>query len=307
MKRFLLKIALFLILAYAFDFAFGQIMTYVNNHTVKGDYGRNNYICKETYQDILIFGSSRAIHHYNTDILTDKLGLSCYNCGEDGMGIICSYGRYSLIKQRYQPKMVIYDIEVSYDILKDDNTKYLGFLRPYYDEEGIDSIFDKVSHTEKYKMLSYLYRYNSRWLDILAQFRSKSNVYAKDYKYAPLTGIINYETSQYEFSSDEDCDPLKLYYLEKFIRECQTQNTKIVFVISPVYGEKENHILKPFADICSKYNIPILDHFSDHRFVDQKELFSDKMHLNENGANKFSEIIATEVKELSGKSESTSL
>lgn len=270
-------------------------MTYVNNHTVKGDYGRNNYICKETYQDILIFGSSRAIHHYNTGIISDKLGLSCYNCGEDGMGIICSYGRFSLIKQRYQPKIVIYDIEVAYDILKDDNTRYLGFLRPYYDEKGIDSIFDKVSHTERYKMMSYLYRYNSRWLDMLAQFRSKSNAYAKDYKYAPLKGIMNYEPSKYKFSSTEDCDSLKLYYLEKFILDCQTQKTKIVFVISPVYGEKENHLLEPFVDICTKHNIPILDHFADIRFVNKKELFSDKMHLNETGATLFSEVIASEI------------
>lgn len=305
MRKFLLKLALFFVIVFAFDYAFGQIMTYVNHHTVKGDYGRNNYICKETHQEVLIFGSSRAIHHYNTEILADKLGMSCYNCGEDGMGIICSYGRYSLIRQRYQPKMVVYDIEIAYDILKDDNTRYLGFLRPFYDEKGIDSIFNSVSLTEKYKMLSYLYRYNSRWLDMLAQFRSKSKVFAKDYKYSPLKGVMNYNPSKYKFSSAEDCDSLKLHYLEKFIRDCQDNNTRIVFVISPVYGEQENHLLKPFTDICTKYDIPILDHFADNRFVSHKELFSDKMHLNEKGATSFSEIIASEIELLAKISKDT--
>ena len=110
MKSFLIKLTVFLVIIFVVDHLSGRVMGYIYNNTTKGDYGRSNYICKQTNQDILIFGSSRAIHHYDPTILKEKLGMTCYNCGEDGMGIICSYGRYSMIKQRYNPKLIIYDI-----------------------------------------------------------------------------------------------------------------------------------------------------------------------------------------------------
>lgn len=298
MRNFLLRLLLFFALIFAFDQLAGMVMTYINNHTVKGDYGRNNYICTQANQDILIFGSSRAIHHYNTRIISDNLHKTCYNCGQDGMGIICSYGRYSLIKQRYKPQLIVCDIEVAYDVLKDDNTRYLGFLRPYYGHDVIDSIFNNVSENEKYKMLSNLYRYNSRWLDIVAQFRSGSKVIAKDYNYSPLKGTLNYEPDKYVFHTKKDCDSLKLYYLEKLIQDCRANGTKLAFAISPVYGETVNHLIRPFADICKKYDIPLLDHFADSCFILNRELFKDKKHLNEKGATQYSELIASEFEKL---------
>ena len=295
MKSFFIKLTVFLVIIFVVDHLSGRVMGYIYNNTTKGDYGRSNYICKQTNQDILIFGSSRAIHHYDPTILKEKLGMTCYNCGEDGMGIICSYGRYSMIKQRYNPKLIIYDIEVAYDVLKDDNTRYLGFLRPYYEEPGIDSIFYRVSPNERYKMMSHLYRYNSRWLDIVAQYRSKSNLFAKDYTYSPLKATLNYEPERYRFPEDSDCDSLKLYYLERFIKDCESNGTKVIFTISPVYGETYNKLLKSFHNICVKYQIPILDHFADKIFSLNRDLFKDKKHLNDRGAKLYSEMIAEEI------------
>lgn len=286
------KIFLFLLLIVLIDFLFGKCMNYINAHTEKGDYGRNNYICNEADQDILIFGSSRAIHHYNPDVFEKKLGMSCYNCGEDGMGIILSYGRYKLAQRKHQPKLIIFDIEVAYDVLKNDNTKYLGFLKPYYDIPEIDSLFWKVSSTERYKMLSQAYRYNSRWLDMVAQYCSKSNIYARDYKYSPLRRTMDYEPSTYMFASDEDCDDLKLEIWDRFLYDCEKNNTEVVCVISPVYGEESNHVLNPFLQLIQRHGITLLDHFSDEHFIYNKELFADKMHLNIEGAAFFSEIVS---------------
>lgn len=292
------KICIFALLISLSDYLFGVGMNTIYNHTEKGDHGRNNYICNEADQDILIFGSSRAIHHYNPSILGKKLGMSCYNCGEDGMGIILSYGRYKMFQKRHQPKLIIYDIEVAYDFLKNDNSKYLGLLRPFYDEPEIKSIFEEVSSNEKYKMISHLYRYNSRWLDIIAQYRSNSNVYAREYKFAPLQRTMDYEPEEYKFASDEDCDELKLGIWDRFLTDCERNNTKVIFVISPVYGEKSNHLLKPFTELIQKHGITLLDHFSDEHFIHNKELFADKMHLNKKGANQLSEMISEEINSL---------
>lgn len=294
-KSLLRRIFLFIILMFLVDFLFGKCMDFINTHTEKGDYGRNNYICNEADQEILIFGSSRAIHHYNPDIFKNKLALSCYNCGEDGMGIILSYGRYKLAQRKSQPKIIIYDIEPSFDLLKNDNSKYLGFLRPFYDVPGIDSIFFRVNPNEQYKMLSNLYRYNSRWIDILAQYCSKSTLLAKDYTYSPLKKTLDYEPEKYVFSQESDCDSLKLYYLERFIKDCKANGTKLVFAISPVYGESRNRLLQPFVNICESFQIPLFDHFGDEIFTKNRDAFKDKQHLNSSGAEHYSEIIADEI------------
>ena len=49
--------------------------------------------------------------------------------------------------------MIIYDVS-RFDMYKDDNTKYLGNLRAYFDKQGIPAIFDDVDASERWKMLS---------------------------------------------------------------------------------------------------------------------------------------------------------
>lgn len=124
----------------------------------KGDYGRNRYICTQTHQDCLIFGSSRSIHHLDPVLLADSLGMTCYNCGDDGMGIVAMYGRYQLIRERYIPKVIIYDVVSSFDLLQDDKTKYIGGLRFYAENPKICQLINEVDPTEQFKMLARTYK-----------------------------------------------------------------------------------------------------------------------------------------------------
>lgn len=80
------------------------------------------------------------------------------------------------------------------------------------------------------------------------------------------------------------------------MNDSKHKDTKIVFVISPVYGETTNHLLSPFKDLIQKYDITLLDHFSDDSFIHNKQLFADKVHLNKEGASLFSDIISREIK-----------
>lgn len=73
------------------------------------------------------------------------------------MGIIFNYGRLQLVEERNKVKSIIYDVEPDYDLLEDDNTTYLGNLRPYYWRDHISSIFHDVDATERFKMLFPFY------------------------------------------------------------------------------------------------------------------------------------------------------
>ena len=162
MKKFLFKILLLSIIIFVTDKSIGCIFKFLQHHSKGGDTGTMEYIANNMNEDILIFGSSRAIHHYDPRIIADSLLESCYNCGRDGNGIIFSYGMYQLFKDRYTPKVIIYDIMDEYDLLKNDNEKYLDWLRYYYNKSEIDSIFITVNSNEKYKMISQMRRYNPK-------------------------------------------------------------------------------------------------------------------------------------------------
>lgn len=65
MKKFLLKIGLFLLALLVVDRAFGMVFSYMMNNARGGYIGHHRYVTDKLNEDVLIFGSSRAIHHYN--------------------------------------------------------------------------------------------------------------------------------------------------------------------------------------------------------------------------------------------------
>lgn len=148
MIKFLRNLAILAIIILAIDILAGVVFSHWLTNVTTGVLGNDNYICYHCKDDVLVFGSSRAKFHYNADLMSDSLGLSAYNCGASGQGIILSYGRLLMMKKRYQPKVIIYEVTPEFDLLKDDNQKYLSFLRTHYDQPGIPEIFDKVDPSE---------------------------------------------------------------------------------------------------------------------------------------------------------------
>ena len=84
MRKLILKTFVFIVLVVLADFLFGNAIAYMVNHITAGGQGRDNYICREMKDDVLVFGSSRAVHHYETQVISDSLAMSAYNCGVEG-------------------------------------------------------------------------------------------------------------------------------------------------------------------------------------------------------------------------------
>ncbi len=288
MKRFVIRLLSFLAIVLVLDRGFGLAMKYLQNHAKGGYVGHHNYILHYANEDILIFGSSRAIHHYNPQIIEDCLGMSCYNCGQDGNGIVLFYGWWQMIKERYQPKMIIYDVNPSFDLLiGEDNSKYLGWLRSEYDNEGVKKVIEDIDPTEKYKMLSMMYCYNSKFLQNIIDFvhplfKISSN------GYLPLMGEMDKmkvrerkEKTKYVFDSQ------KLKFLELLIKETKERGIKLIFVASPIWYGKTNAQFEPLCDLCNKQGIPFYNFSNDTSYVHHNEFFKDGNHLNARGANAF--------------------
>lgn len=292
MKRFIIRTGVFLILILIVDQVAGYGLQFVSDHIKIGGTGRDNYICNEAADEVLIFGSSRAESHYNAQLLSDSLGVSCYNCGESGCGILLNYGRLLMLLERNKPNLVIYDIMPDFDYLKrEDNHKYLYRLKPHYDREGVSDIFENVDKTEKYKMISGMYRFNSSFFQNILVYLTGKATDTGIKGFRPMKGEldpmkINSRGLDY---TNVSCDTLKLLYLERFINKLE--GTKLIFIVSPLWYGQDSSVLDPVKEICSRKGILFIDYSNDKKYVHNDRLFKNGQHLNSYGADIFSREI----------------
>lgn len=298
MKRYILNILLFFGIVAIVDFGVGIMGNSLQTHATSGETKRTNDLVLKDKHDVLILGSSRARHHYDTPFLSDTLGLDVYNAGYDGNGVVLSFGLLSLILERYHPQLVVFDVEPAFDIYEyqaDDNHKrYIKVLKPYYSNNGVSRVIKDVSAQEWYKLHSGLVRYNSSLLTM-----SVDNI-KKDpddrLGFQPLQGEYAKEPSQ--SNHWENPDGFKIKYVENLLLLAKHNNIPIVVVASPKYGVNSSIELEPVKQLCLRYEVPFLDFYAEEEFQKNKRLFKEPMHLNEVGARNFSKSIVVRIKEL---------
>jgi hypothetical protein len=296
MKRILLKLLIFVFILLVFDWGYGHVCHYLVNHPNGGGLKLDQYICDSTKANVLIFGSSKAQNQYDPSILEDTLGMSVFNCGYHGMGVIFHYGRWKIISKRYVPKVIVYEVLPIVDMMvRDDNTIFINPLRPYYGKvEGVDSIFWKIDPTEKYKMMANTYQYHSL-VDYLSCY--KTTAWYRNGYIRSGNSVLNPQTVQYS-PFEYALDSVKWYYMEKFVHEVSAR-TQLIIAVSPMFSFHDDHGgLTKLKELCAKCQVPVLDHFCDPDFVDNPKLYKDMSHLNRTGSEKWSRLISSELKEI---------
>lgn len=300
MKKFIILLfALFTILA-GIDIATGLVFDKLTLSAKRGYTGRNEFIADKLHDPVLVFGSSRSVHHYDPQVLADSLGVPCYNCGQDGMGIITFYGRFKLLTARYTPRLIIYDVTTDFDLRRNDNVTYLTWLKPYYNRPGIDSIFWHVEPTERVKMLSNMFRYNGKALQIITDNKPGDDNDDALKGFVPLDGIMTYDKEEDATKTQVDFDPVKLYYISRLVKDCSAKGIRLVFAISPLYNsiKQPDAYLADFLTLARKQNVPVINHYYDARFATNKNLFQDTYHMNRSGAEIYTSMLAHEIKQL---------
>lgn len=289
MKRFTINILLFFAIVAIVDCGVGFVGTYLQSHSKRGDTRKINDLVMNECHDILILGSSRACHHYDAPFMSDTLGLDVYNAGFDGNGVVLSYGLLAMMLERYQPKLVIYDVEPAFDInvySADNNHKrYIGPLKPYYKDSYIEQVIKDVSTEEWYKTHSGMMRYNTtiitKALDCISGGQDNNK------GYIPLQGVYTKEPKNGD--SKPIIDDFKLEYVEKLLSIAREHEVPIIVVASPKYGMVSSDNIQPVKNICANNNVPFIDYYDDAEFMMHKEWFKEPMHLNIEGARMFSE------------------
>ena len=300
MRRFIVKILILFISLFIIDQVAGLFFKNWLGNVTTGSLGKDNYICDHCTEDILIFGSSRAEFHYNAKLIENSLGLTAYNCGASGYGIILSYGRLRMLTERYHPKLIIMEITPEFDLVGyKNNLKDLGILKKHYDRNCIKEIFEKVDPTEKFKMLSYFYRYNSSFAHnpfrLFKRPPFTKNAVGTQGFIAKPNELNKMEIGDKKEIEDFKLDGVKLFYLKKFV-ETARGFSQIVFVVSPYWQGRNPEIFNSAKHLADSLSIPFLDYSNNYKYFHKDKYFADGVHLNARGADEFTKDLIIELR-----------
>lgn len=268
-----------------------------------GDDAVTRYTLDSTKEALLIFGSSRASHHYDTRLLADELAMSVYNCGRDEMGLTYAAAVLPIVYQRYSPKYIILELlptELAERGKALSESHIAGVLLPF--APRFPALWPTIAYAGKdqiYKAaISKIYPYNSL-LGSMIQNTYTHIGHHTDRGYEPLYKTIDtsiYKQSIWEsFDKSSTPDAALVRRFADLLDAVAAKGTKIMVVISPFYfphpleGNKSYELLKR---ISLSHGAGFMDFTADPRFLLRPHLFNDDVHLNDSGARMYSRIIA---------------
>lgn len=269
MKKGLLRfvIAIFIVLASValVDAAVGRIIDWmlpkISNQVSTG---KTYFSLYEVNTPVVIVGSSRASHHYVTQMIEEATGIPAWNVGRNGCYFSYNCCVINTIIERYSPKLIIWENDMGY--LFEDSSDPLESLFPYYDKnEYITKVIDEnVSSTESYSLHSRLYQYNSSIQHIMIRYANRKNhsdERLKGFEPMPnkkhITPLVKGESNM----SNKGVSEMKVERLRNTICRVKDKGIQLVIVDSPKYVKQscENNSKATMRSICNKYNIPIID------------------------------------------------
>lgn len=274
-----------------------------------GDDVVTRYTLDSTREDLLVFGSSRASHHYDVLMLDSLLQMSVYNCGRDEMGITYTSAVFPYAIERHKPKYVLIEVlptELSAVGKSVEIQRIATRLLPFaHRHPGLWPAIAAAGKMEVYKAwVSKIYPYNSL-IGSIIQNTYTDFVHQTIRGYEPLHGAIDSATFKpthwMNMKSLTGVDSALKARLVSVLDLAAENGIQAFVVISPFYYPLHidgNDSYEALPHIAAAHGAGFLDWSKDPRFQMHPELFYDDVHLNDSGARLYSGIIADTLKKL---------
>lgn len=303
MRNNFVKVITFLVLLFCVNWGVGTAMKFLHNYTLKNVPRSYQMIPSYTFNvvdnPVVVIGSSRAQHHYDTPLMSDLLGWDVYNCGKDGAFFLYQTCVIDAMINRYKPETIIWNLES----ITTNGREYGGIesLYPLYSlNDYTDSIINIKSKFQWLMMKSTVYRYNNMVLSYIKECVKLENNNKRGY--IPLLGAGHkhptLQTVTLFAEKDRDLDFEFLF--NETLRKCKEKGVDVVVVMSPIFIEyinyKNSSLYKVFCEIIDDNNMRLLDFFNDEQFLRDSTLFKDAFHLNSRGATEFTYRLCEELK-----------
>lgn len=290
----------FLVTLWVGDRCLGYVLQSLFNKQKSGEDWNTTVVLKESIADIEIFGDSRCAHHYNPLVFEEVLAKSatCNNSGRAAQSILYSEVALTARLDRQRPKAILLDLSPIVTLHLANAKDRLSVYLPYYDDvPAVRSVIESRSHGESLKLKSHCYRFNSKVPTLLKGLKETQLSQLKGYR--PLSGRRpGHRLSEPPIPLSETeiqslLDPEFEASLIAFVRKANEAGIPVVLIASPFYNLSyerlsEKCALEKLAGLQFEY----WDYLGDPRFLGQESKFHDRSHLNADGANEFSRIVA---------------
>lgn len=243
--------------------------------------------------DLVVLGSSRAHHHYDTKFITDSLHIQAFNAGFDGRGLTAHLCLLQAIYENATPRIVV--LELLPDDLSGTLNNRVDLLKRYYRvNDEVRSVMNMVDSSNKLLTYFSLYRYNSELLKSVEEYMFPYT--NADDGYAPLDAVYDENLVVTPQILDDRVDPVALSCLEQIVELAEEHGTELVVVISPELFERVES--SPVEEYCSIYGVPFIDNSALPEFRMHTEWFNDAWHMNRTGARYYTELFISQLQKL---------
>jgi hypothetical protein len=297
-KKIILNLVIVGVVVFVLDFATGRTLRYFYFKQTSGFDFRTKYSMESTEADILVFGSSRANHHYVPEVFEDSLKMTFYNTGRDAAGILYQTGVLRSVLKRYTPKLIILDYSDDFNKKENANDRPSALLPYYRTHEEVRKIIELNNPFERIKLISEIYPFNSRILSTSIgnlEINKKRN--ADNNGYVPFYGEWQADVDSIGTYQPYEVDSNKVIAFRELISTAKKSNAKVVVIYSPAFQKiKKSQEIEICNEICSVENVPFWDFSKDTIFLNNRHLFQDVGHLNHNGAKILSYLVVDKIK-----------
>ena len=259
--------------------------------------------------DIIINGSSKALVQVSPKILDTILNQYSYNLGMDGNEFIPQLLQYQLYREfNPKPKMVIQIVGNDFLQKKEELIGYMRFA-PYLKLNGVKGM------TDQYKGFSFLdyhlpfVRYSGYFGLIMDGLLSNLGIHSQiDSKYKGYQEKdVTWDDS---FNKFKEANPKGIQItmnesskekFKKYVESVVQDDITIVMVYPPTYAPSQdlirnkNEIIDFYKEVAKLNNISFLD-YSSNPISEDVNYFYNSQHLNKNGAEKFTKLLASDIK-----------
>ena len=286
-KKFVFKLILLACVLIIADFFLGKTLKHYYFKINSGPLYDITFVVDSTNAETLVFGSSRASHHYVPKVFENQLHTTFYNCGRDVTGLIYEAAMVKAVTARYKPKRILLDI-LPLEFSSDESDR-LSDLLPYQDNPAIYPYILDKSPYEKIKLLSYSYPYNSLVSSIIIRNLKKNEKSEGTEGYLELDGTMDNVKPPILYEESKII-PRKIEIYKDLLEYLNKLDIPTYIIISPFYTPLATNKSEEIAsNLCREYkNIHFVSFIKRTDYLKDYKLFKDFPHLNNTGAIKFS-------------------
>lgn len=293
----IILLALVVVMDKAVGFAFVKMKDYGLKSNPECMWLKTPYVVEKVDADVIIVGSSKATHHYIPAMIADSLGLSVYNCGQDGCFYLYQNCIINMVLDRYKPKTIIWDIQPGCLNAVGGEREYqnVRYLSPYYHDGNVwaKQFIDSEDEWSSVKMQSRMFAYNSKLLNSMFPLVMTGSTTENGYIPLPSEGYDYPKLSaDYVDKSKYESWPEKLELFGSTVERCKKEGVELLIVASPGFAHPSRAYQSAVADlqkVAKRYGCEVYD-YADY-YIDSPDMFKDASHLNHKGAVAFTEMV----------------